>query len=210
MLLHGYFRSGASYRVRIALNLKGLAHESRYHHLRRGEHRSAEYRAINPQALVPALDIGGTVLTQSLAICEYLDEIHPDPPLLPADPVLRARVRAFAQVIACDIHPLQNLKVLNRLRGSGFSEQQVTAWAAQVIAEGLDACAALISGQAGRFCFGDAVTLADICLVPQLVNARRFGVALGWPRLLEVESACLELDAFQRAAPEWQADAESP
>lgn len=210
MILHGYFRSGASYRVRIALNLKGLAYESQYHHLRRGEHRSAEYRAINPQGLVPALDIGGTVLTQSLALCEYLDEIHPEPPLLPADPLLRAKVRAFAQVVACDIHPLQNLKVLNRLRNSGFSEQQVTAWAAEVIAEGLDACAELISGQPGPFCFGDAVTLADICLVPQLVNARRFGVALEWPRLLDVESACLALDAFQRAAPERQADAEVP
>ena len=210
MILHGYFRSGASYRVRIALNLKGLAYESQYHHLRRGEHRSAEYRAINPQGLVPALDIGGTVLTQSLALCEYLDEIHPEPPLLPADPLLRAKVRAFAQVVACDIHPLQNLKVLNRLRNSGFSEQQVTAWAAEVIAEGLDACAELISGRPGRFCFGDVVTLADICLVPQLVNARRFGVALEWPRLLDVESACLALDAFQRAAPERQADAEVP
>jgi maleylpyruvate isomerase len=209
MKLHGYFRSSASYRVRIALNLKGLAHENTFHHLRRGEHRSAEYRSINPQGLVPALDIGDAVLTQSLAICEYLDEVFPAPPLLPADAVLRARVRAFAQVIACDVHPLQNLKVLNRLRELGLPEYEVSSWAVNVITEGLDACAALIVGESGPFCFGNTVTLADICLVPQLMNARRFGVALKWPRLVEIESACLALDAFERAGPERQPDAES-
>ena len=207
--LHGYFRSSASYRVRIALNLKGLAHENAFHHLRRGEHESAEYRAINPQALVPALDVGGAVLTQSLAICEYLDELYPYPPLFPRNTLSKARVRAFAQVIACDIHPLQNLKVLNRLRQLGVSEHDVTGWSARVITEGLDACAALISRESGPFCFGSVVTLADLCLVPQLMNARRFGVAMEWPRLLEAESACLSLDAFQRAAPERQADAGS-
>lgn len=208
LTLHGYFRSGATYRVRIVLNLKGLAYENRYLHLRRGQHNSMQYRAINPQGLVPTLEANGAVLSQSLAICEYLDEIHPEPPLLPADATLRARVRAFAQVIACDIHPLQNLKVLDRLRESGLAEEEVTSWAARVIADGLDACATLIAGQGGPFCFGDALTLADVCLVPQLVNARRFGVKLRWTRLLEVEAACLALEAFQRAAPESQADAE--
>jgi maleylpyruvate isomerase len=208
MKLHGYFRSTASYRVRIALNLKGLAYESRYHHLRRGEQNAPEYRALHPQGLVPALETDGTVLIQSLAICEYLDEIHPQPPLLPANPLLRARIRAFAQVICCDIHPVQNLKILGRLRAGGFSEAAVSRWAAQVIAEGLDACATLIARETGRFCFGDEVSLADICLVPQLVNARRFGVELRWPQLLDIEAACLGLEAFDRAAPEQQPDAE--
>jgi maleylpyruvate isomerase len=208
MKLHGYFRSTASYRVRIALNLKGIDYENEFHHLRRGEQNAPAYRAIHPQGLVPALETdGGDVLIQSLAICEYLEEIQPQPPLLPADPLMRARVRAFAQVICCDVHPIQNLKVLARLRSGGFDEEAVSGWAAQVITEGLDACAALIARESGQFCFSDTPSLADLCLVPQLVNARRFGVELRWPRLLEIEAACLALDAFQRAAPENQPDA---
>lgn len=207
MKLHGYFRSTASYRVRIALNLKGLDYENVFHHLRRGEQNAPEYRAIHPQGLVPALETNGAVLIQSLAICEYLDEIHPQRPLLPADPLLRARVRAFAQVICCDVHPIQNLKILSRLRVGGFSDKAVNGWAAQVITEGLDACATLIAHESERFCFSDSPSLADICLIPQLVNARRFGVELRWPRLLEIEAACLSLEAFRRAAPENQPDA---
>lgn len=207
-VLHGYFRSTASYRVRIALNLKGVAYADAFHHLRKGEQRTPGYLTLNPQGLVPALEVDGAVLTQSLAICEYLDETVPGRKLLPGDPIRRAKVRAAAQVIACDIHPVQNLKVLDRLRGLGLSEEQVAGWAAQVIDEGLDAFDRLIVGEEGSYCFGDQVTLADIVLVPQLVNARRFGVELRWPRLLAVEQACLALDAFNRAAPQNQPDAE--
>ncbi|GAA0596700.1 maleylacetoacetate isomerase [Craurococcus roseus] len=213
MILHGYFRSSAAWRVRIALNLKGLTAEHRPHHLRRGEHRDAGYMRLNPQGLVPALELdgGGAVLTQSLAICEYLDETHPEPPLLPREPLGRARVRAFAQAIACDIHPVQNLKVLNRLAALGLDQDARNTWAREVIAEGLAACEALLAegGGRGRFCFGDRPGLADLCLVPQLQNAHRFGVDLGpVPRLLAVEAACAELPEFQAAAPERQPDAE--
>lgn len=209
MKLHSYFRSSASYRVRIALSLKGVAYETQSHHLRRGEQDAPEYRALQPQGFVPAFETDdGAVLIQSLAICEYLDEVHPHPPLLPNDPVQRARVRAFAQVICCDIHPLQNLKVLKRLKASGFSEDGVNQWAAQVISEGFDACARLIANEPGPYCFGSTVSLAEVFLIPQLVNARRFKVELRWPRLLEVEAACLQLEAFQRAAPEHQPDFE--
>lgn len=207
-LLHGYFRSTASYRVRIALNWKGIRYSDAFHHLRKGEQTSPGYLALNPQGLLPTLEIDGSVLTQSLAICEYLDESFPEPALLPADAHGRAQVRAFAQAIACDIHPIQNLKVLARLRELGLTEEQVSGWARAVIAEGLDACATLIDGQAGPYCFGEVVTLADLCLVPQLVNARRFAVDLRWPRLLEIEQACLSLDAFIRARPDIQPDFE--
>ena len=210
MKLHGYFRSSESYRVRIALNLKGLSAEQLSHHLRRGEQRAPGYLAINPQGLVPALqDDRGTILTQSLAIIEWLDEIHPEPPLLPKDPLRRAHVRAFAQVLACDTHPLQNLKVLARLRELGLPEEQVTGWAAWANREGLSACNALIAGEAGPFCFGAQPSLADLCLVPQLANARRFGVDLAaFPRLLRAEEAAKDLKAFADAAPERQPDAE--
>jgi maleylpyruvate isomerase len=208
MKLHSYFRSSASYRVRIALSFKGIAYETDSHHLRRGEQNAPEYRAVHPQGFVPALEADGAVLIQSLAICEYLEEIHPSPPLLPKDPLQRARVRAFAQVICCDIHPIQNLKVLRRLKSSGFSEDAVNEWAAQIISEGFDACEQLIASEPGPFCFGNSVSLADVCLIPQLVNARRFKVDLRWPRLLAVEAACLQLEAFQKAAPEHQPDFE--
>lgn len=207
MTLHGYYRSTAAWRVRIALNLKGLAYDDAFHHLRQGEQRDPAYLALNPQGLLPALETDGTVLTQSLAICAYLDETHPEPPLMPADPLARAKVRAAAMVIACDTHPVQNLRVLGRLRRLGLTEEQVTGWARDVIGEGLDAFAALLPCE-GLYCFGEQVTLADLCLVPQLYNARRFGVDLRWPRLLGVEAACLGLDSFIRAAPENQADAE--
>lgn len=206
--LHTYWRSSASYRVRIALNLKQIGFEGIPHHLRRGEQRAPDYLKLNPQGLVPALETEAGILTQSLAICEYLDELVPDPPLLPGDAFARARIRAFAQVIACEIHPLQNLKILNRLGGLVADQAEVKRWAAQVIEEGFDACAALIDGEEGPYCFGAQPTLADLCLVPQLNNARRFGVALRWPRLLEAEAACLALPAFSQAVPERQPDFE--
>lgn len=208
MKLHGYYRSTASYRVRIALNLKGVAYSDVFHHLRKNEQNAAAYLTINPQGLLPSLEGDFGFLTQSLAICEYLEETVPQPPLLPADPVLRARVRAFAQVIACDVHPVQNLKILARLRALGIDEPQVVEWAQTAIAEGLAACAALIADRDDPYCFGDTPGLADICLVAQLVNARRFGVELVWPRLIEIEARCLALDAFDRARPENQPDAE--
>ncbi|HEV7602048.1 MAG TPA: maleylacetoacetate isomerase [Bradyrhizobium sp.] len=210
MKLHGYFRSSASYRVRIALNLKGLTADHLPHHLRKGEQRDPAYLAINPQGLVPTLqDDAGVILTQSLAIIEWLDETHPEPPLLPQDPLRRAKVRAFAMALACDTHPVQNLKVLARLRQLGLPEEQVTDWAAWANREGLAACETLIAGETGPFCFGAAPTIADLCLVPQLFNARRFGVVLdAFPRLLQAETAAKRIKAFVDAAPDRQPDAE--
>jgi maleylpyruvate isomerase len=209
MKLHGYFRSSAAYRVRIALNLKGLSAEHLPHHLRKGEQHDPAYLAINPQGLVPTLQDGGVTITQSLAIIEWLDEIHPEPPLLPKDPLRRAKVRAFAMALACDTHPLQNLKVLTRLRELGLPQEQVTGWAAWANREGLAACETLIADEAGPFCFGEAPSMADLCLVPQLANARRFGVDLGaFPRLLRAEAAAKNIKAFADAAPERQPDAE--
>ena len=207
VVLHGYFRSSASYRVRIALNLKGVVYADSIHHLARGEQHDPAYLALNPQGLVPSLEIDGAVIGQSLAICEYLNERFPEPPLLPADPMDRARVRAFAQVIACDVHPVQNLKILNRLRGLGVAKEAVNDWAVTTIDEGLDACERLIADRHGLYCFGDQVSLADIFLVPQLANARRFGVALRWPRLAAIEGNCLALPAFDHASPANQPDA---
>src|ERR1700726_1209066 len=210
MKLHGYFRSSASYRVRIALNLKGLSTEHLAHHLRKGEQCAPAYLAINPQGLVPTLEgDAGAILTQSLAIIEWLDETHPEPPLLPKDPLRRAKVRAFAMALACDTHPVQNLKVLARLRQLGLPEEQVTGWAAWANREGLAACETLIADEAGPFCFGEAPSIADLCLVPQLANARRFGVDLGaFPRLLKADAAATNIKAFADAAPERQPDAE--
>jgi len=209
MKLHGYFRSSASYRVRIALNLKGLSAEHLAHHLRKGEQCAPAYLAINPQGLVPTLEDEDTVLTQSLAIIEWLDETHPAPPLLPKDPLRRGKVRAFALVLACDTHPVQNLKVLARLRQLGLPEEQVAEWAAWANREGLTACEKLIAGEAGPFCFGAEPTIADLCLVPQLANARRFGVDLAaFPRLLKAEAAARNIKAFADAAPDRQPDAE--
>ncbi|QPF92383.1 maleylacetoacetate isomerase [Bradyrhizobium commune] len=210
MKLHGYFRSSAAYRVRIALNLKGLAAEHLPHHLRKGEQCAPAYLAINPQGLVPALENdAGAVLTQSVAIIEWLEETHPNPPLLPKDPLQRAKVRAFAMAIACDTHPVQNLKVLARLRELGLPEEKVQDWAAWVNREGLSACETLIKDERGPFCFGGTPTLADLCIVPQLANARRFGVDVSaYPRLLTAEAAAKALPAFANAVPEKQPDAE--
>ncbi len=210
MKLHGYFRSSASWRVRIAMGIKRIPIEHISHHLRRGEQRTPDYLSINPQGLVPTLELpDGTALSQSLAIIEWLDEIFPHPSLLPDDPTRRAKVRAFALALIADTHPIQNLKVLNALRELGHDEKVVTQWAAEANRSGLEACEALLDGQTGPYCFGGAPTLADICLVPQLGNARRFGVKVErFPRLLECEAACNALDAFAAAVPNMQPDAE--
>lgn len=214
MMLYTFFRSSASYRVRIALNLKGLSYEQAPVHLRRGggEQLTAAYRAINPQALVPALEDGGRVLTQSLAIIEYLEEKHPHPALLPRDPADKAYVRSMAMVIACEVHPIQNLRVLNHVKKEyGQTDEQVNRWAQHWIDLGLSALEQMIAAQSkrGKFCFGDSPTLADICLVPQLGNARRYGCDLAkYPAILEIENNCMALAAFAGAAPEKQPDAE--
>ena len=213
--LYTYFRSSAAYRVRIALALKGVAHEAVPVHLARngGEQHYVAYRAKNPQGLVPALELDdGTVLTQSLAIIEYLDETQPGPVLLPADAEGRARVRAIAQGIACDIHPINNLRVLQYLgKELGATQEQKDAWYGHWIATGLQGLEAMLASHpsTGRFCHGDTPTLADCCLVPQLFNARRFNCPLDdYPTLLRIDAACAELPAFQQAAPAVQPDAE--
>ncbi len=212
MRLHGYWRSSAAWRVRIALHLKGIAVEHVFRHLRREEQREAGYLRLNPQGLVPTLELDdGTALTQSLAILEWLDETHPAPPLLPPDAIGRARVRAMALAIAAEIHAVQNLKVLNRIKALGHGQEVANAWAHDTIAEGLAACEAMLREQGGEgpYCFGAAPGLADLCLVPQLYNARRFSVDLApMPRLLAAEAACLTLPAFAETAPERQPDAE--
>ena len=214
MKLYTFFRSSASYRVRIALNLKGLDYEQIPIHLRRGggEQLSAAYKSINPQALVPALEDGGRILTQSLAIIEYLEERFPKPPLLPGDPADRALVRSMALLIACEIHPIQNLRVLLYLKKNlNRSDDEVNRWAQHWITLGLSALEQMRSSlpRASTFCFGNTPTLADICLVPQLANARRFSVDLSpFPSLINVERNCLALPAFANAAPEEQPDAE--
>jgi maleylpyruvate isomerase len=192
------------------LNLKDLTVQHIPHHLRRGEQRGPDYLAINPQGLVPALvNDDGAVLIQSLAILEWLDEVYSQPPLLPADPLGRARVRGFAMAIACDVHPVQNLKILARLRELGQSEEAAADWARWANRDGLAACESLLTGEEGPFCFGQAPTIADICLVPQLSNARRFRVDVEeFPRLLRAEAAALSLEAFTVAAPDRQPDAE--
>jgi maleylpyruvate isomerase len=194
--LHGFFRSSATYRVKIALTLKGLSFDYMAYNLRDKEHLTPAFLALNPQGLVPALETDGAVLTQSLAICEYLEEIHPQPRLLPAAPLARAKVRAAAYVIACDVHPVQNLKILNRLRALGQDEAGVALWARSTIQEGLSAYEALLPVHGGAFSFGDTPSLADICLIPQLVNARRFDVEVTSERISAIETACLGLEAF--------------
>jgi maleylpyruvate isomerase len=210
MKLYGYFRSSASYRVRIALNLKQIEVEHAFRHLRRGEQNAPDYLSLNPQGLVPTLVADdGKVLTQSLAIIEWLDETFPSPALLPRHAFARARVRAFALAIAADVHPVQNLRVLSRVIGISKSEEAGTQWAAWVNRDGLAACEKMLAGEPGPFCFGPTASLADICLVPQLGNARRFGVDVAaFPRLLEAEAAANALPAFIRAAPAQQGDAE--
>jgi len=214
MKLYSFFRSSAAYRVRIALNLKGLPYEILPVHLTRGggEQLAPGYRKLNPQALVPALEDAGRVFTQSLAIIEYLEEVHPQVPLLPKDAAARARVRALALAIACDLHPLNNLRVLNYLTGPmGLMDDAKQTWYRHWIAEGLTALEASLAGgpDTGKFCHGDAPGLADCCLVPQLANAYRFKCDVSpYPTLLKIEKSCQALEAFQRAAPGRQPDAE--
>jgi maleylacetoacetate isomerase len=211
MKLYPYFRSSAAYRARIALNLKGISYETTSVHLIKdgGHNRRPEYRAINPQMRVPSLVApGGEVLIQSLAIIEYLDETHPQPPLLPKDPIARAKVRALSELIACDIHPLNNTSTLRYLKNKlGHEQAAIDVWYHHWVLEGFEALEQLID--ASPYCCGDAVTIADVCLVPQVFNARRLKVPLDkFPRILSVEAECLKLPAFDRARPENQPDAE--
>ena len=211
MILYDYFRSSAAYRVRIAFNLKGLDYEQRSVNLVNREQQSSAYQSLNPQQLVPTLTLAdGTVLTQSLAICEYLDETHPKPPLLPTEATGRARVRALAQLVACDMHPLNNLRVLNYLTSTlGVNDQIRLAWYQHWISAGFTSLEGLLQNSAtGRFCHGDTPTLADVCLVPQLFNARRFDCDLTrYPTLLRIAEACEALPEFARAHPSQQPDA---
>ena len=211
MKLYSYFRSSAAYRARIALNLKRLSYDTVPVHLVKdgGHNRRPEFRAINPQMRVPALVApGGEILIQSLAIIEYLDETHPEPPLLPKEPIARAKVRGLAQLIACDVHPLNNSGTLRYLKDRMGQEQSaIDAWYHHWVREGFAAIEALI--EPGPYACGKAVTLADICLVPQVYNARRLKVPLDpFPKIVAVEAACLKLPAFDRARPENQPDAE--
>lgn len=207
--LYGYFRSSAAFRVRIALNLKGIAPELRFIHLRKDEQHRPDYAARNPQHLIPTLEHDGAAIGQSLAIIEYLNEVHPQPPLLPADPSGRAHVRQMALAVACDIHPLNNLRVLHYLKRAGLDETARSEWQRHWIAEGFNALERMLAGTAGRFCHGDAPTIADICLIPQMANARRVDLDLApWPTLLRIEAAAYRLPAFTAARPENQPDAE--
>ncbi len=214
MKLFTYFRSSAAYRVRIALNLKGLAYEAVPIHLLRngGEQLSDDYRAVNPAGLVPALQDEGTTLTQSLAIIEYLDETRPQVPLMPADALGRARVRSLAMAIACDIHPIANLRVLKYLTGTlGVSEDAKNEWFRHWVREGLAALETQLARdpQTGRFCHGDKPTLADCCLVPQVFNAQRFNIdMLAYPTISRINAVCCELPAFAAAHPSQQPDSE--
>jgi maleylpyruvate isomerase len=209
MILHGYWRSSAAYRVRIALNLKGLAYDQASHDLRTHAHSAAAYRAINPQGLVPALEIDGDAFTQSGAIIELLDELHPDPPLLPAQPHARAHARAMAAIIACDIHPVNNLRVLNAVRGLGADGDAIAGWIARWTAEGFAALEPMIARHGGGYAFGDAPGVVDCHLVPQVYNAERFGVDLSpYPRLLAAAEQARAHPAFQAAHPAVQPDAD--
>ena len=209
MLLYDYFRSSAAFRVRIALNFKGLAPERRFVHLRKGEQRAPGYLELNPQGLVPTLVVGRRRLTQSLAIIEYLEEEHPLPPLLPNDPGERAWVRAFAQTIACDIHPIDNLRVLKYLQALGIDEPARDEWYRHWIREGFGALEAQLAGRPSTYCCGDTVTLADVCLVPQVFNSQRVNLDLApYPRIRAVHEACMSLSAFADAQPSRQPDAE--
>lgn len=211
MILHDYFRSSAAFRVRIALNLKGLEAQRRFVHLRKGEQREAAFLGENPFGLIPMLTDGETRLTQSLAIIEYLDETHPQPPLLPRGAADRAWVRSVALAIACDIHPIDNLRVLLYLRDQFAVDQAARDdWYRHWIRQGFGPLERQLSDRAtGRFCLGDAPTLADVCLVPQVFNALRMDIDLApWPRIAAVHHACLEVPAFADAVPARQPDAE--
>lgn len=215
LVLHGYFRSGTTYRVRLALNWKGLEYDYVPVNLVEGAQSQPAYVTRNPQGLVPALEADGAILTQSPAILEWLEETFPDKPLLPADPLQRARVRAFAAAIGCDVHPLQNLRVMKKVKADyGADQDGALAWARHWIVSGFEALerlaenAAQETGAAGGYLFGDAPTLAEVYLLPQMYNARRFGVELDrYPRLLAADAAARALPPFERAAPEHQPDA---
>jgi maleylacetoacetate isomerase len=210
--LHGYFRSSAAFRTRIALNLKGVPYELVPHHLRKNEQRAPEYLALNPQGLVPALEMDGHVLVQSLAIIEYLEERVPNPPLLPQSPAARARVRALAQVVACDIHPIDNLRVLRYLRKEmKQDEAAVQTWYNHWIAEGFHALEPILreSRETGAFCHGDTPSLADVCLFPQVVNSQNYKLDLSpFPTIERIANEATKLPAFERALPKNQPDAE--
>ena len=211
-VLHGYFRSSAAFRTRIALNLKGVAYEQQSRHLRKGEQRAADFLKLNPQGLVPALEIDGAVLTQSLAILEYLEETRPNPPLLPKDAVGRARVRALAYATSMEIHPINNLRVLQEI-ASRFKadEKAVAEWFRHWVVTSFGPIEAMLSSHTatGEFCHGDTPTMADICLVPQVVNNMRFDVDMTpYPTIQRIYNACLKLPAFAQAMPAKQPDAE--
>ena len=213
MKLYDYFRSSAAYRVRIGLNLKGVAPERAFVHLRKGDQRGDEYLSLNPQGLLPSLVTDdGSVLTQSIAILEWLDESYPQPPILPRDAIGRARVRSLALAVACDIHPLNNTRVLAYLTGTlGVTEEQKNGWYKYWIDTGFEALETRLAREraTGRFCHGDAPTIADICLVPQMANARRVDFDFApYPTLVRIEAACIALPAFAAAAPARQPDAE--
>lgn len=211
MKLYNYFRSSASFRVRIALNLKGLAYDYVPVHLVRGEHKEPAYAALSPALLVPTLEVDGQYLGQSMAIIEYLDETHPEPPLLPSDPLARARVRALAQTVACEIHPLNNLRVLKYLvHELHASTDAKNAWYRHWVRTGLEAFEReLALAPASTYCWGETPTLADCCLVPQIFNGQRFNTNFdGLTRTLAVFDACMKLDAFQQAQPSACPDAE--
>jgi len=209
--LYTYFRSSAAFRVRIALNLKGIAYHPVFVHLAKGEHRKPEYAKVNVQALVPTLELDdGTRLNQSLAIIEYLDEKQPQPALVPKDAVARARVRSLSYLIASEIHPLNNLRVLQHLkRALGQSEDQVSEWYRHWIADGLGKLEAELAPSKGKFCHGDTPSMADCCLVPQIFNAKRYNSDLApYPNTMRIFDACMKLEAFDRAQPSKQPDAE--
>ncbi len=210
MKLYGYYRSSAAFRLRIALNLKQLGYDNFFIHLRRGDQSGRDYLGVNPQGLVPALEVDGQVLIQSLAIIEYLDEMHPQPPLLPPDPAGRARVRGLAAIVACDIHPLNNLRVLRYLyRPLGHDEDAVAAWYNHWIGAGFAALERLLAGdsQTGPFCHGGAPGLADIALIPQVVNAERYRLDLTpYPTITRIFETCMQHDAFAAAHPRQQPD----
>jgi len=212
MKLYTYFRSSAAFRVRIALNLKGLAYEPAFVHLPKGEHRAPAYGSLNAQALLPTLEDAAQRLTQSLAILEYLEETHPAVPLLPQDAPGRARVRSLALLIACEIHPLNNLRVLQHLkRVLGQNEEQINAWYRHWIADGLTKFEADLAagGMSGKFCHGDSPTIADCCLVPQIFNAQRYQCDTApYPATMRIFAECMKLEAFDRAQPSKQPDAE--
>ena len=207
-ILYDYPRSSAAYRVRIALHLKGVDYERRVVNLLDGEQRSADYRALNPQGLVPMLEIDGHRLTQSLAIINYLDLRYPNVPLIPALAAERAHVVGMAMAVACDIHPLNNLRVLKYLKGElGHSQDEIDAWYSHWVTEGLAALEVMAEPQAGKFLFGDAPTGADVCLIPQLFNARRYNVPLdAFPTLLRADENANQLEGFAAAHPDRQAE----